>query len=123
MKNVTEIQIWNWQKLRKQASENLHQAPRAGFEKLLQQAKGFHSWKDSKTKLQLREVSVKDDCNAQFWCKYKFVNGKILVGFRKQVLYNKTKQVKTKQNNKQKSSNQNQMCLYFMVTYKQKNQK
>lgn len=43
MKNVTEIQIWNWQKLRKQALENLHQAPRAGFEKLLQQAKGFHS--------------------------------------------------------------------------------
>lgn len=97
MKNVTEIQIWNWQKLRKQASENLYQAPRARFEKLLQQAKGFHSWKDSKTKPQLmREVSAKDDCNAQFWNECKFVNGKILFGFRKQVLYNKTKQDKSK---------------------------
>lgn len=31
----------------KQASENLHQAPKAGFEKLLQQAKKLHSWYDT----------------------------------------------------------------------------
>lgn len=32
---------------RKQASESLHQAPKAGFEKLLQQAKKLHSWNDT----------------------------------------------------------------------------
>lgn len=38
---VTDMRTGN------QASENLHQAPRAGFGKLLQQAKKLHSWNDT----------------------------------------------------------------------------